>query len=318
MSDIPRRIVLDRRKGRGPYRFLLLPGLVPDGPHTFLLQRKVFKKFGGSVTFTYPYDHYDLERTLATITEELDRAVAEGAKPVLVGVSVGGGLVLELLRRARERGQHLAVGGIILISPLTSPDDLSPLLKRLLAPIFAEAEKPGGAPERALQRGRQFFMSLASRSAGTKARPTGFQRIVSLLTPSGLIALRDHALREEIEASLTRVHDRAAVERVLALRAYRGVHDLVKAQLPLTPAPTLILWGSKERHTLDMDGPGGRLLSRPDLAHQHFPDLEVQWVYNPDGDPAPHASLLKHAKAFNKHLKRFCKRLGATRSASED
>ena len=73
----------------------------------------------------------------------------------------------------------------------------------------------------------------------------------------------------------------------------------------LSDAPTLILWGSREGHTLTMEGPGTSLLSRPDLAARIFPNTEVQFIYDRDGEVVPHASLLKHAKAFNPMLQRF-------------
>jgi hypothetical protein len=95
---------------------------------------------------------------------------------------------------------------------------------------------------------------------------------------------------------------------VQALRQLGGLDQDARATKPLTEVPTLILWGSKERHTLTMDGPGTRILSRPDLASRHFPDVEVQWVYTHDGEEVPHASLLKHAPDFNRHLRHFLKR----------
>jgi hypothetical protein len=71
----------------------------------------------------------------------------------------------------------------------------------------------------------------------------------------------------------------------------------------------MILWGSKERHTLDMDGPCCGRLCRPDLATRVFPAAEVQWVYGLDGTSVPHASTLRHAVAFNRHINRFLARL---------
>ena len=77
----------------------------------------------------------------------------------------------------------------------------------------------------------------------------------------------------------------------------------------LTDVPVMILWGSKERHTLNMEGPGTSILCRPDLACRLFPELEVHWCYGTDGEEVPHASMLKHHRAFNIHLRRFLARL---------
>ena len=46
-----------------------------------------------------------------------------------------------------------------------------------------------------------------------------------------------------------------------------------------------------------------------------FPSCEVQWVYNADGSTVPHASTLRHARAFNRHLVRFLARLATSRAA---
>ena len=314
----PKTIVLDHTPGRGRWRFILVPGLVPDGPHTFLFQTRLLRRFGDLITLTYPYDHFSLDETIACIAGQVQAAHRAGRRPVLVGVSVGGGVILEWLRRTRLAGEAPELGGLILISPLSCAEDLSPLLKRLLAPVMAEAQKADGLPEQALQRGREFFMGLAAKSAGAPRRVRGLRRLFDRFTPAGYAARRDHAIRSDIEQSLGRITDRTAVERVVALKDFRGVHGLARAHLPVTTAPVLILWGAKERQTLDVAGPGASVLCRPDLCHRLFPNVEIHWVYNPDGEEAPHASLLKHARAFNRHLSRYCTRLGTTRTREDD
>ncbi len=298
-------LTIDRAKGRGPLRFLCVPGLVPDGPETFLRQRKLLAKFGPADVVTYPPDRFDLDRALA----EMEAYLREDPKvrTVLVGVSVGGGLCLELLRRAREAKRPLPLHGVVLISPLTCTADLSPILSKLLAPILTEMDKAeAGRPEVALERGRSFFKGLASRSAGTARAQQGWRKVASLFTPAGLAELVDGRIRKRIEATLDRITPAGAVQRVEALRRLPG---LGVSRTPYVEVPTLLLWGAKERHTLDMDGPGTRILCRPDLAVKVFPKAEVHWIYDKDGEEVPHASLLRHAKAFNRPLKRFLKRI---------
>ena len=128
----------------------------------------------------------------------------------------------------------------------------------------------------------------------------------ALLTPQGWLQLREQRIRDRIERTLDGIPTGGAIERVHALLHLVGVHQ---QRGPLCSAPTLIAWGSRERHTLRMDGPGTSLLCRPDFAQKVFPDAEIQWVYDRDGGEVPHASLLKHAHAFNPLLKRFLKRL---------
>ena len=299
MPDAP---LFTRHSGRGPLHAICLPGLVPDGPETFLRQRVLLASFGTIDVVTYPYSTFDLDSLLSTVAERIRAAADAGAKPVLIGVSVGGGLTLELLRRIRVAGQTLPLAGVILISPLTCTRDLAPLLQRYLDPIITPA--PGTTPGEAIERARTFFRQLAGRSAGDTVR-IGWQ---ALLTPTGWVARKEAAIRARIEATLDAIPVTGALDRVQAMVRLGGLDGRV-----LSEAPTLVLWGSRERHTRRMDGPGTSILCRPDLACRVFPEVEVQWVYGPGGEDVPHASLLKHAHAFNPHLKRHLKRLAGQR-----
>jgi pimeloyl-ACP methyl ester carboxylesterase len=297
--------------GPAPLHFVMLPGLVPDGPETFLRQRALFHRHGTVTIGTWPYHDFDLDAVVAAIEARLRAILAAGEVPVLVGVSVGGGICLELLRRCRERGEAPPVAALALLSPLTCTADLAPTLQRLLAPIAeAHARDHQEGAELHLERGRQFFKSLAARSVpGTP--PAGLARLISLLTPSGLVAWQERRIRARIERTLDTLPARGSLARVVAMLRLPGILAGDKVRRPLAEVPTLILWGSKERHTLDMDGPGTALLCRPDLAHRVFPQAEVHWLYARDGEPVPHASLLKHYREFNVHLARFIARVEA-------
>lgn len=291
--------------GHGPFHFLLMPGMVPDGPETFLRQLPLLRSFGSASVFTYPYERFDLDATLAALRAALDAAIAAGRRPVLVGVSVGGGLCLELLRRARDAGETLPLAAILLMSPLTCTADLAPLLGRLIDGITGESGAHGN-PEQMVERGRTLFRTLATRSAPPPPAG-GWRSLMALLTPQGLAEMGERRLRARIDRTLAAIPPQGAIDRVMALRRLPGL-ERGRPRWPLHQAPTLILWGSKERHTLDMDGPGTGVLCRPDLASRHFPDCEVHWVYGVDGEEVPHASLLKHAPAFNRHLRQFLAR----------
>lgn len=292
--------------GRGPFRFFLVPGLVPDGAETFLRQRALFLAYGSVTTLTYPYDDFPLDAVVDGLGERVRRARAAGELPVLVGVSVGGGLCLEALRRARVAGAQLPLAGCILVSPFTCTGDLAPLLKRLVDPILAAGA--ADEAELALERGRAFFQQLATRSVAAVS-PSGWRRGLSLLTPSGLRARSERGILARIERTLSRIPAHGALARVVGLRDLPGLAGIPAG--PVSTAPTQILWGSKERQTLTMEGPGTGVLCRPDLACRTFAKVEVQWVYGPGGEDVPHASLLRHAHAFNPHLKRFLRRLKA-------
>lgn len=304
---MPPAPVFAETAGPAPLHFVLLPGLVPDGPETFLRQRHLLRAHGSASVATYPCEAFDLDAVLAAVEARLRAAEAAGRVPVLVGVSVGGGLCLELLRRCRAEGRRPPLAGLALLSPLTCTADLAPTLQRLLAPIAeAHANDHREGAERHLERGRLFFKSLAARSVpGTP--PSGLASLFSLLTPAGLVAWQEHRIRARIERTLDAMPAHGAVQRVVALLRLPGVSPADRR--PLAEVPTLILWGSKERHTLDMDGPGTGVLCRPDLAQRVFPQCEVHWLYGRDGEPVPHASLLKHHREFNQHLARFIARL---------
>jgi hypothetical protein len=300
---MPPRPLFATTAGHGPLHFVLVPGLVPDGPETFLRQRRLLLGHGSISVATYPYESFDLDTVIGAIEARLTEIEAAGQLPVLVGVSVGGGLSLELLRRCREQGRRPPLAALALLSPLTCTSDLAPTLQRLLSPIAeAHARHHQEGAELHLERGRLFFKSLAARSVpGTP--PAGLARLFSLLTPAGLVAWQERRIRARIERTLDAMPAHGAVERVMALLRLPGVASADRR--PLAEVPSLILWGSKERHTLDMDGPGSGLLCRPDLAHRLFPRCEVHWLYSRDGEPVPHASLLRHHREFNHHLARF-------------
>ena len=296
--------------GRGDQHAVLLPGLVPDGAETFLRQQPLFRAFGDVTTINYPYNGFDLDRLLEALESRIRATAQNGQRPVLVGVSVGGGIALELLRRTQANPLPLAA--VILVSPLTCVDDLAPMFKRFLDPVLHPPE--GTTATEAIEKARVFFRALASRSMGEPLR----SRWKALFTPPhGWIQLREQGVRLRIERTLDDIPAAGGLERVQAILQFIGVHQ-VRGEL--TKAPTLICWGSRERHTLRMDGPGTGLLCRPDLAFRLFPEVEIQWVYDHDGEAVPHASLLKHAHAFNPLFKRFLKRVnraGGKRSLDE-
>jgi pimeloyl-ACP methyl ester carboxylesterase len=296
------RPVLRTRKGIGPFHTLLVPGLVPDGEETFLRIRNHFLLKGDVTTMTYPYATFRTEHLLEAIDGFLETCRRTRRKPLLVGVSVGGGFVLEHLRRLRERGDRPDVAGLVLISPLSCPQDLAPVLRRLWNPIVATE----GNSTQALEKGRSFFRQLASKSARQGAKAPGWKAILQAFTPQGLGELLDAPIRARIERTLEAIPAEGAIARCQALRDLRGLDPTCA---PLLETPTLILWGSKERHTLDVDGPGTGTLCRPDLAEKHFPEAQVQWVYGKKGETVPHASLLKHDKAFAPLLRQFLARL---------
>ena len=63
-------------------------------------QLPLLRSFGAVSLVTYPYDRFDLDRVLDALRVQIARVRSDGRQVVLMGVSVGGGICLELLRRA--------------------------------------------------------------------------------------------------------------------------------------------------------------------------------------------------------------------------
>ena len=295
---------LTRFAGIGPFHSLLVPGLVPDGLETFHRIRKFFQAKGDVSILTYPYEGFELEGLFGKIEQFLSECARHRKRPVLAGVSVGGGFLLEFLRRQKLSGKDPEIAGLVLVSPLVSAQDLAPVLRRLWLPIVAD--EPSAT--QALEKGRSFFRQLASKSAPKTNIPAGWKGLFAAFTPQGMTDLLEAPLRARIEKTLQAIPAHGAIRRCRLLKELSGLERTGPAAV-LTDRPALILWGSKERHTLDVDGPGVGVLCRPDLAERHLPDCQVQWVYARDGEAVPHASLLKHDKAFARPLKEFLARL---------
>jgi pimeloyl-ACP methyl ester carboxylesterase len=304
VANVPLR--LDRHRGPAPHHIICLPGLVPDGPEAWLRQRRLFSRHGSVAVASWSAMDFDLDTTIAALDDELAQARASGRRVILAAMSFGGGVALEWLRRRLECGEPADLAGLILVSPMGSIRDLSPVLTRLLDPIAAAVDGRGGDPCLALERGRSFFRQLAMRSIEDEALVGGWLGLLAALAPSAFVARHERRIRDRISAGIAALPALAAVQRVQGVRALRG---LPEGRAVLCEAPTLILWGSKERHTLNMDGPCCGRLCRPDLACRVFPAAEVHWVYAADGGAVPHASTLRHAACFNRHLGRFLARL---------
>lgn len=296
--------VLTRFRGIGNLHALLVPGLVPDGLETFLRTRKHFQAKGDVSVATYPHAVFEIESLFGMFDRFLSECRRQKRRPLLVGVSVGGGFLLEYLRRRKHLGLETDIAGLVLVSPLTCTQDLAPVLRRLWIPIVADDP----TAVQALEKGRSFFRQLASKSARKGTVPSGWTGFFAAFTPQGIGEIMDASLRKRIEKTLASIPAEGAIARCRSLKLLNGLEKSGPATV-LCDKPTLILWGSKERHTLDVDGPGVGVLCRPDLAERHFPDCQVQWVYTKDGESVPHASLLKHDKAYARPLKEFMARL---------
>jgi hypothetical protein len=77
--------------------------------------------------------------------------------------------------------------------------------------------------------------------------------------------------------------------------------------LPLSEAPTLILYTEKEDAVIAEGSPTRRALA---AAHRaYFPQSDCRVVCNPKGAPVPHASLIFHCTNFLPVLAGFYRRV---------
>ncbi|HET7537066.1 MAG TPA: alpha/beta fold hydrolase, partial [Candidatus Didemnitutus sp.] len=135
----------------GPLPTIVVGGFVPDTTEALYLMRGGFLQHGSVYYFNYPRRAFSTDLFLAQL-EDLIQEVGElrGRLPVLVGVSFGAGLVLELLRRCAHRRATLPLAGLVLISPVLCTADLldpaapkpSTLLGRVLKPYLDATDRP--------------------------------------------------------------------------------------------------------------------------------------------------------------------------------
>lgn len=238
---------------------------------------------------------------------QLDDLVAEldesGLRPpVLFSVSYGSGLALEWLRRARASGREPRLGGLILISPVACIEDIvdpaeakpSTLLGRALKPYLDAVGEIGPT---VIEKSRAVFARMFEAGAQNRAA------LQFVLTRGELTQLRASVMQ-----TIQGITRRGAIERVRALRGMTPLNQIPAASsLPLTEAPTLILYAEKENAVLAAESPTRRAL---ESAHQFwFPEGRVRLITNPRGAPVQHASLVFHCANFLPEISAFYRRL---------
>jgi hypothetical protein len=292
---------VERRKG--PVPTIVLGGFVPDAAEQVYLLRGHLVRQGSVYYVDYSRTNFSLELIAAQLDDLSAEVMArEGAAPVVVAVSFGAGVLLDWLRRARLAGREALVGGLILVSPVCSVDDLlapgeskpSTLLGRAVKPML-EAE--GDVPPEAVERARVIFARMFEAGAQNKAA------LLLLLTRAELAEVRDGVM-----ATITGISAQGAVERVRALREMASPSSYLTPELlPLSEAPALILYAEKEGAVITARSPAKAALEQSCRAF--FPRGQCLVVSNPRGTPVQHASLLFHVANFHPHFGRFYRAL---------
>lgn len=283
-------ITWEPRRGESPT--IVLGGFVPDPVEQVFLLRGFLLRQGSIYYVRYPSSAFSTELLFAQLDDLVEElATVHGRAPVILSVSFGAGLALEWLRHARRAGRTVPVRGNLLISPVACVEDLltpgeakpSTLLGRAIKP-FLDAPPPINSA--LLERSRAIFTRMFESGAQNKEALSG------LLTRGELAYLRDAVL-----GTVRRIDGQGAWERVDSLRrleppqAYFG-----RVFLPLSDAPTLILYAEKESAVIAEGSPTRLALESSPEAY--FPRGSCRVVTNHRGSPVQHASLIFHCFNF--------------------
>jgi pimeloyl-ACP methyl ester carboxylesterase len=76
--------------------------------------RRFLLKSGDVYYVNYGREDFSLDAVCAQLDALVAQLAARGESPVIFGVSFGGGLILEWLRRARVAARHPVLAGVVL------------------------------------------------------------------------------------------------------------------------------------------------------------------------------------------------------------
>jgi pimeloyl-ACP methyl ester carboxylesterase len=293
-----------RETGSGRVPTIVLGGMVPNAPEQVFLLRQFLLRSGDIYYVSYPHDGFPLELLCAQLSDLVAELVAAGKPPIIFAVSFGAGLALEWLRRSRAQGIEPLLAGLVLVSPVTciadliAPDAVKPttLMGRALKPFLNKSSTT--LNEATVEKSRAIFLRMFEAGAQNKAA------LRALMTPA-----EAERLREAVISTIRRTTADGACQRVLALNAMLSPTDYFSPSLlPLTTAPTLILFAEREDSVLDERAPALFAFERAPRAY--FPDGAVQRVVaRPGKAPVQHASLIFHAFEFLPPLQAFYHRI---------
>ncbi len=286
----------------GPQPTIVVGGFVPDATESVYLLRSGLLRQGSLYYFNYPRRGFSTDLFLAQLADLIEEVTATHRRPpVVIAISFGAGLLVELLRRATARGRAPALGGLVLVSPVACVADLldpvapkaTTLLGRVLKPYLDAA---GPADDALIERSRTIFLKMFEAGAQNKAA-------------LAFLLARDETrrLRESVLGTINAITPAGAVERVRALREFAAPGE----PRPLTTAPVLVLYAEKESAVLVENSPTAREFQT--RVRAWFPRGLCLIVGNTPDNPVQHASLIFHAENFQPPIAAFYRTLRATR-----
>lgn len=291
-------VLCERRFGSIPT--IVLGGFVPDSTEQVYLLRGFLLRRGSVYYFNYPRGGFSPD----LICAQLDDLVEElnylhGQRPVIFGVSFGVGLVVEWLRRARAAGRNPELAGILLVSPVACAADIVVPGEAKASTLIGRALKPyldsGGTIEPSvIEKSRTIFAKMFE--AGAQNR----EALRSIITLGEL-----HYLRTSVLGAIQNLDTAGACERVNALRLMPPLSPWSSPeQLPLSEAPTLVLYAEKETAVIAAGSP--TRASFETALSAFFPRGALEVVSSGgEGNPVQHASLIFHYFQFLPRVSAF-------------
>ena len=291
-----------REVGSGSVPTIVLGGLVPNSSEQVFLLRRFLLRSGDIYYFNYALPGFSLDLICAQIADLVAELAVVGQTPVLFGVSFGAGVIVEWLRRCRQRSFDPLLAGVVLVSPVTCVADLiapgaakpKTLIGRALLPFLGS----NSITDSSVEKSRTVFLRLFEAGAQNK---TALRTVMT--------AREAERLRETVAETIRGLTLRGSKERVQALARMSAPTDYFSpAILPLTTAPTLVLFAEREDAVMDANAPA---LFAFEQAHRaYFADSIVQRVSARSGGTAvQHASLIFHIVEFMPPLQSFYQRM---------
>lgn len=287
-----------REVGVGRVPTIVLGGLVPDSSEQVFLLRRFLLKAGDLYYINYPRTGFSLELVCAQLADLVAELTAAGQPPIVFGVSFGAGVAVDWLRRARLAGTDPLLAGLVLVSPVTCVADLIAPGAAKPATLIGRALKPFLDPtrmsEEMVEKSRMVFLRMFEAGAQNKAA-------LRLL----MTARESERLRAAVMATIRGITWRGSCESVQALASMVSPTDYFSPTLlPLTSAPTLVLFAEREEAVLDECAPALFAFERAPQAY--FSQGVMQRVKARAGEPAvQHASLIFHVFEFLSPLQSF-------------
>ena len=294
-------ILHEQRKG--PVPTIVLGGFIPDATEQVFLMRGFLLKHGSIYYLNYPLHGFSIDLLFAQLDDLIEElAELHGQRPVIFAVSFGCGLVMEWLKRARRAGRRFDLRGLILISPVACVEDLlapgeakpTTLLGRAIKPYVDPHKLPDHAT---VDKSRAIFTKMFESGAQNK------ESLRVLMTREEL-----HQLRAAVMATIRMIEPAGACERVQALKVLESPSSYFsQTLLPLSEAPTLILYAEKESSVIADHSPTRFVLES--AHHAYFPKSQHKIITNYRGSPVQHASLIFHCFNFLPSISAFYRSL---------